>query len=114
MYDCVALVTMPLVLLQTDLLNYCVRYVDVATSTVTTLAGSPDDQGIADGVGANATFVNPAGVALDPSNSIAFIVSPQFEDGSRVLGTHGFPQCCPPTHALLSPPPTHRRTRDST
>jgi sugar lactone lactonase YvrE len=49
--------------------NYTVRKITV-NGVVTTLAGRPGVQGAADGVGANALFTQPRGVAVDGSGNI--------------------------------------------
>lgn len=45
--------------------NHAVRRIDLATGRVTTLAGSADQPGTADGVGVAASFRSPVGVAAD-------------------------------------------------
>ena len=48
-----------------DSMNATIREVDVATQTVSTLAGSPQQKGSVDGVGAAARFWFPYGIASD-------------------------------------------------
>lgn len=47
-----------------------VRKISAADRVVTTLAGSPDQHAIADGVGSAAGFIQPAGVAVDESGTV--------------------------------------------
>ena len=56
-----------------DINNKRVRRLDIASSQVTTLAGS-DAGGFHDGVGTNATFNLPVDVSIDPSGTYALIV----------------------------------------
>src|SRR5208282_4878154 len=46
--------------------DYVIRKVDIATTQVTTLAGSLGDAGYLDGTGADALFTFPQGLAWDP------------------------------------------------
>jgi sugar lactone lactonase YvrE len=59
-------------LLVTDSSADTVRQIDLATSSVTTLAGSPGVSGSADGTGANASFYVPMGIAGD-SAGVAYV-----------------------------------------
>ena len=56
--------------------NYTVRKVEVATGTVTTLAGQAGQPGSADGVGAEARFSGPQGVGLSADGGMAVIADP--------------------------------------
>jgi len=56
--------------------NYTVRRLDVATGTVTTLAGQVGQPGSADGVGSAARFNGPQGVALTADGRTAIIADP--------------------------------------
>lgn len=49
----------------TDFGNYMIRRVDMTTSAVTTLAGSPTTPGSSDGIGTAASFFIPSGAAFD-------------------------------------------------
>lgn len=51
-----------------DMYNHTVRKVEIATGTVTTLAGVPGSRGFSDGTGAVTMFSSPAGVASDGTN----------------------------------------------
>jgi sugar lactone lactonase YvrE len=53
-----------------DLVNDTVRKIEIATATVTTIAGSPQAAGFADGVGAAARFSGPEGVASDGAGNL--------------------------------------------
>jgi len=52
----------------TDSNSNTIRMIDIATRTVTTLAGTPGAAGSANGTGATATFNLPAGIATDGTN----------------------------------------------
>jgi sugar lactone lactonase YvrE len=52
----------------TDDLNNTIRKIEIATGSVTTLAGSAGAQGSADGVGSAASFYYPRGITTDGSN----------------------------------------------
>jgi hypothetical protein len=54
----------------TDTDNHAIRKVVIATSEVRTLAGSPDQSGGIDGIGAEASFSAPEGVASDGAGSL--------------------------------------------
>ena len=55
-----------------DSRNHKIRRVEVATGTVTTLAGSGED-GDADAVGGAAQFTHPSGVTISPDGSALFV-----------------------------------------
>jgi len=48
--------------------GHVIRRLDLSTNAVTTLAGSPGDAGFADGVGPNARFNQPFGIAVDETH----------------------------------------------
>jgi sugar lactone lactonase YvrE len=50
--------------------NHAIRRIDLATGRVATLAGSVDHPGVADGIGAEASFMSPAGIAADGAGSV--------------------------------------------
>ena len=50
--------------------NNCIRQIDVATGTVTTLAGTAPALGSADGVGDEARFASPRGMASDGTGNL--------------------------------------------
>lgn len=52
----------------TDIGNACIRKVEIATGTVTTLAGSAGGTGTTDGLGSAATFSAPATITCDGTN----------------------------------------------
>jgi sugar lactone lactonase YvrE len=51
-----------------DTLNYTIRKVVISTGQVTTIAGSPYNEGSADGTGSDARFHDPWGIATDGTN----------------------------------------------
>jgi sugar lactone lactonase YvrE len=51
-----------------DQRNRTIRRIDIATRTVTTLAGSVDSSGLADGVGPAAGFLGPSALTTDGTN----------------------------------------------
>jgi hypothetical protein len=53
-----------------DVNNHTIRKIVVATAMVTTLAGSPDQEGSADGTGAAARFFHPLAVATDRTGDL--------------------------------------------
>ena len=61
--------------LQADSLNNAIRHVNISTGNVTTFAGSAV-AGYADGIGRAAKFNRPMGIAIDPTGTFAFVVSP--------------------------------------
>ena len=61
--------------LQGDSSSHLVRRVDLASGGVTTLAGKAGSRGYADGLGTNAKFWNPYGVAIDNTGTFALVVS---------------------------------------
>ena len=62
------LVTDGTTLFVADSLNHSIRRVEIATGTVTTIAGSAAEWGAVDGVGSGARFFTPNGLALDGKN----------------------------------------------
>lgn len=61
--------------MQADCYNHLLRRVNLASSLVTNLAGSPSRLlGHADGIGTAASFFYPSGVAVDDVGTIAVIV----------------------------------------
>jgi sugar lactone lactonase YvrE len=54
----------------TDSGNHVIRRIAVATAEVTTLVGAPGASGSADGVGENARFSSPQGIAADDAGNI--------------------------------------------
>ena len=59
-----------------DFYNNRIRRVDIATGATTTLAGS-GSAGFGDGVGDNALFNGPWGIAIDPSGTFTLVVVPR-------------------------------------
>ena len=59
---------------QGDTNNQRIRYIDLASGLVTTLAGS-GSVGTVDGVGSYAQFYDPTGVAINALGTFAIIVS---------------------------------------
>ena len=64
----------PCVLWQADGFNACLRRIDLATAAVTTIAGNPRTEGLADGTGSNALFSIPWGVAVDAAGTFVLVV----------------------------------------
>lgn len=71
-----------LYLLQADTQNHLIRYVNLRSGLVTTLAGNvalsggpPSNYGHADGDGTSASFYSPTGAALDAAGGGVFVVS---------------------------------------
>jgi DNA-binding beta-propeller fold protein YncE len=56
-----------------DTANHLIRRIDVATRTVTTLAGKAGVTGSADGVGTDAGFNYPVGLAVDAAGTTVFV-----------------------------------------
>ena len=54
--------------------NNLIRRIDVASATVTTVAGNLYAANYADGVGTNAQFNDPRGVALSANEDFALVV----------------------------------------
>ena len=92
--------------------NNLVRYINLTTTLVSTLAGTASF-GYADGVRAAATFFTPVGVALDAAGDIALVVSASMTYRAKVVQ-------CTPSHLdtapctgrpQLSPRPTNHRVQ---
>jgi DNA-binding beta-propeller fold protein YncE len=56
-----------------DTPNHTIRRIDVATGTVTTLAGLAGHAGSTDGTGSAARFYNPRGLAVDAAGTTLFV-----------------------------------------
>jgi DNA-binding beta-propeller fold protein YncE len=56
-----------------DTSNHAIRKIDMASHSVTTLAGQPGFLGFVDGSGRTARFDHPAGVAIDRSGTFLYI-----------------------------------------
>lgn len=69
----VAIDAQGLIGLVADSSNHLIRRIDLLTREVTTLAGSPGQPGYADGVGGEALFNNPFGVALSADGTIGLV-----------------------------------------
>lgn len=50
--------------------SHCIRRIDIASNSVTTIAGDPENSGFADGKGSGAQFYQPRGVAVAPDGTI--------------------------------------------
>lgn len=50
--------------------NHCIRRIDLASRSVTTIAGNPEEAGFADATGSAALFYQPRGVAVAPDGTI--------------------------------------------
>jgi DNA-binding beta-propeller fold protein YncE len=64
-----------------DNANHTLRVLDLAMGTVSTLAGEPERSGFEDGVGSDALFDGPLGLALTPDGSTLYVS----EFGNRTL-----------------------------
>ena len=53
-----------------DTLNHTIRQIDIATGTVTSLAGSAGSYGSTDGTGSTARFLNPTRIAYDGTGNL--------------------------------------------
>lgn len=60
---------------QLDTGSFLVRRINIATRSVTTLAGQPGISNYADGTSSAAAFSDPFGIAMDGNGSVAFVVS---------------------------------------
>lgn len=87
--------------LQADRNNLIVRYIDVASSLVTTFAGS-GLPGYADGAGTSARFSAVWGAAMDATFSVAIIVS--------VASGVTYAYCRFEVHFVFLPPAQYRST----
>ena len=67
-----------------DTNNRTVRQITVATGQVTTLAGAPYNYGNIDGIGQNASFVNPAGITYDGAGTL-FVADPGSNTIRRIV-----------------------------
>ncbi|NJO82104.1 MAG: hypothetical protein HC828_04405 [Blastochloris sp.] len=56
-----------------DTNNHLIRQLDVATGTVTTLAGTSGESGYVDGVGADVRFNNPGSIAMTADGDLALV-----------------------------------------
>lgn len=59
---------------QTDNFYGLIRLIDLASATVSTLVGTPLTTGLQDGVGSNAVFGGPNGIAMDTTETFALVV----------------------------------------
>ncbi|HEX2568077.1 MAG TPA: hypothetical protein VH877_00875 [Polyangia bacterium] len=64
--------------------NRVIRQITVATGRVTTLAGNPYYYGNVDGIGTNAAFANPAGIAYDGAGTL-FVADPGSNTIRRIV-----------------------------
>src|SRR5262249_39714233 len=64
--------------------NSCVRKIVLATGEVTTLAGKLGEAGSVDGVGAQARFRNPWGLAYDAFRRALYVADPTDETIRRI------------------------------
>ena len=62
-----------------DSLNAAIRKIDIATGTVTTIAGGPDKAGVLDGPIATARLWQPIQLTIDTTNNILYFI-----DGSAI------------------------------
>ena len=70
------------ILYVSDNSNYALRVVDTGTADVTTVAGVKGTYGTDDGVGTNAKFALPKGLAIDPADATMLYMA----DGSEYRG----------------------------
>ncbi len=60
---------------QGDSSNHLLRRIDIASQTVTTYAGVAGTAGTANGVGVAALFNTPYSIAMNPTGTVAIVVS---------------------------------------
>ena len=72
-------------LYMTDFYNHRIRVIHVASTVVTTLAGS-GTKAFADGVGTSAKFANPSGIAVTSDGSHLFVAD-MFNNRIRMIAT---------------------------
>jgi DNA-binding beta-propeller fold protein YncE len=53
--------------------NHLIRRIDIATASVSTLAGTPGSSGSTNGVGTSSQFSNPSGVAISADGTYALV-----------------------------------------
>ena len=74
-----------------DTLNHAIRMIDVASSTVSTLAGNPlhdsSNGGFNDGYATAALFSSPIAVAIDPSAPQQLVIADKGNHAIRILST---------------------------
>ena len=73
-------------LYMTDFYNHRIRVIHVASTVVTTLAGS-GTKAFADGVGTSAKFANPSGIAVTSDGSHLFVAD-MFNNRIRMIATY--------------------------
>jgi len=61
--------------MQTDSSNQLIRHIIVSSGAVSTLAGLAGTSGSSNGIGTNARFRDPLGIALDAAGTFAVVVS---------------------------------------
>ena len=61
--------------MQTDMNNYLIRHIIISSGAVSTLAGLAGTLGSSNGIGTNARFRDPYGIALDAAGTFAVVVS---------------------------------------
>ena len=65
--------------------NHAIRAIDLTTQQVTTLAGSYDIKGAADGVGTSASFNLPQGLVADPSGQNLYVTDQHNHEIRKVV-----------------------------
>ena len=60
--------------MQADLNNHLIRLLVLSSGMVSTLAGQAGSSGSTDGIGTNAMFNSPYGIALDAAGTFAVVV----------------------------------------
>ena len=68
--------------MQADRSNHLIRLLVLSSGVVSTLAGQAGSTGSTNGIGTNATFNGPIGIALDAAGTFAVVVR---RDGSVAL-----------------------------
>ena len=61
--------------MQCDSTNHLIRLLVLSSGVVSTLAGQAGSTGSTNGIGANARFNDPEGIALDAAGTFAVVVS---------------------------------------
>ena len=69
--------------MQADSSNHLIRLLVLSSGVVSTLAGQSGSSGSTNGIGTNATFNGPIGIALDAAGTFAVVVRREGGDALR-------------------------------